>query len=132
MKPYIAPLSRMLPPVLLATLLGACVHGDNVERLHAGMSRDQVQAVLGPSESSAYSPGKECSYYTVLNAGILALAWMRPWRILNLLGFGFTWGIATAWGVLDYAPEKFASTEPFLLLFFAFYLAIEREFCESF
>lgn len=64
------------------------------------------------------------SYYTVLNAGILAMAWMRPWRILNLLGFGFTWGIATAWGVLDYAPEKFASTEPFLLLFFAFYLAL--------
>lgn len=64
------------------------------------------------------------SYYAALNAGILAIAWLRPWRILNLLGFAFTWGIATAWGVLDYAPDKFASTEPFLLLFFAFYLAL--------
>ncbi|MFX5562568.1 DUF2339 domain-containing protein, partial [Acinetobacter baumannii] len=30
----------------------------------------------------------------------------------------------TFWGVLQYAPDKFSSTEPFLLLFFAFYLLI--------
>ncbi len=64
------------------------------------------------------------SYYAVLNAAILAIAWVKPWRILNLLGFAFTWGIGTAWGVLRYDPSKFHSTEPFLLLFFAFYLAI--------
>lgn len=64
------------------------------------------------------------AYYAVLNAAILAVAWWKPWRVLNLLGFVFTFGIGTAWGVLSYAPAKFASTEPFLLLFFAFYLAI--------
>ncbi|UQA69697.1 DUF2339 domain-containing protein [Stenotrophomonas maltophilia] len=64
------------------------------------------------------------SYYAVLNAGIFAIAWFRPWRALNLLGFAFTFGIGTFWGVLQYAPEKFSSTEPFLLLFFAFYLLI--------
>ncbi|WNH53261.1 DUF2339 domain-containing protein [Stenotrophomonas oahuensis] len=64
------------------------------------------------------------SYYAVLNAAILAIAWWRPWRVLNLLGFAFTFGIGTFWGVLQYAPDKFASTEPFLLLFFAFYLII--------
>jgi uncharacterized membrane protein len=64
------------------------------------------------------------SYYAVLNTAILAIAWWRPWRALNLLGFAFTFGIGTAWGVLQYAPDKFVSTEPFLLLFFAFYLAI--------
>jgi uncharacterized membrane protein len=64
------------------------------------------------------------SYYAVLNAAILAIAWWRPWRVLNLLGFAFTFGIGTAWGVLQYNAEKFASTEPFLLLFFAFYLLI--------
>ncbi|MBN8798290.1 MAG: DUF2339 domain-containing protein, partial [Stenotrophomonas nitritireducens] len=64
------------------------------------------------------------SYYALLNAGIFAIAWVRPWRILNLLGFAFTWGIGTLWGVLDYTPAKFASTEPFLLLFFAFYLLL--------
>ncbi|AWH22553.1 MULTISPECIES: DUF2339 domain-containing protein [Stenotrophomonas] len=64
------------------------------------------------------------SYYAVLNAGIFAIAWFRPWRALNLLGFAFTFGIGTFWGVLQYRPEQFASTEPFLLLFFAFYLLI--------
>lgn len=64
------------------------------------------------------------SYYAVLNLAVLGVAWWKPWRVLNLLGFVFTFGIGTLWGVLDYAPQKFASTEPFLLLFFAFYLTI--------
>lgn len=63
-------------------------------------------------------------YYAVLNLGIFGIAWNRPWRLLNLLGFVFTFGIGTVWGVLDYQPAKFASTEPFLLLFFALYLLI--------
>ena len=64
------------------------------------------------------------SYYALLNAGIFAIAWVRPWRILNLLGFAFTWGIGTAWGVLQYSPAKFSTTQPFLALFFVFYLLL--------
>jgi uncharacterized membrane protein len=64
------------------------------------------------------------SYYAVLNGGILAVAWFKAWRPLNLAGFLFTFVIGTAWGVLSYQPGLFASTEPFLILFFLFYLAI--------
>jgi uncharacterized membrane protein len=64
------------------------------------------------------------SYYAVLNAGVFAIAWVRPWRVLNLLGFAFTFGIGTFWGVAKYVPEHYGSTQPFLLLFFAFYLLI--------
>ncbi|MBJ6983235.1 DUF2339 domain-containing protein [Luteimonas sp. MC1750] len=64
------------------------------------------------------------SYYALLNAAIFAIAWLRPWRELNLLGWIFTWGIGVAWGVLAYEPSKFATTQPFLLLFFAFYLLL--------
>lgn len=64
------------------------------------------------------------TYYALLNAGILALAFIRAWRSLNLLGFVFTWGIGAAWGVLHYSASQFASTEPFLLLFFAIYLLV--------
>ena len=64
------------------------------------------------------------SYYAVLNAMIFAVAWVRPWRALNVLGFAFTFGIGTLWGVLKYRPDLFGTTEPFLLLFFAFYLCI--------
>ncbi len=64
------------------------------------------------------------SYYAVLNAGILAMAWFKPWRALNLLGFAFTFIIGTAWGVMRYQPELRWSTEPFLALFFVFYVTI--------
>ena len=64
------------------------------------------------------------SYYALLNLAILAVAWVRPWRVLNLLGFFFTFAIGTAWGVLRYDPAQFASTEPFLVFHFLLYLAI--------
>ncbi|MDR2220596.1 MAG: DUF2339 domain-containing protein [Methylobacillus sp.] len=64
------------------------------------------------------------SYYMVLNLAILGIGWKRSWRVLNLLGFIATFGVATAWGVLKYEPEFFASTEPFLVLNFLFYLII--------
>ncbi|WP_159674615.1 DUF2339 domain-containing protein [Andreprevotia sp. IGB-42] len=64
------------------------------------------------------------SYYALLNAGIFAIAWFKAWRPLNLVGFFFTFGIGAAWGVQAYSPGLFASTEPFLLLFFLFYVGI--------
>jgi uncharacterized membrane protein len=64
------------------------------------------------------------SYYAVLNGGILAIAWFKAWRPLNVAGFLFTFVIGTAWGGLSYQPALFASTEPFLILFFLFYVAI--------
>ncbi len=64
------------------------------------------------------------SYYALLNAGILGIAWFKAWRSLNLLGFVFTFLVGTFWGVTRYRPEHFATTEPFLVLFFLFYVAI--------
>jgi uncharacterized membrane protein len=64
------------------------------------------------------------SYYAVLNAGILGVALFKSWRLLNVVGYVFTFGIGTLWGVQYYRPEHFASTEPFLVLFFVFYVAI--------
>ncbi|HOE40232.1 MAG TPA: DUF2339 domain-containing protein [Rhodoferax sp.] len=63
------------------------------------------------------------SYYLLLGAAIVTVAWLRAWRALNLLGFFATFGVATLWGVLKYQPEQLASTEPFLVAFFALYLA---------
>jgi uncharacterized membrane protein len=65
------------------------------------------------------------SYYSLLNAGVLAIALKRTWRALNLLGFAFTFIIGTTWGVLRYsANEHYLSTQLFLILFFLFYVAI--------
>lgn len=64
------------------------------------------------------------SYYALLNAGVFALALLRSWRPLNLLGFAFTFAIGTSWGVLSYSSEHYLSVQLFLLLFFAFYVFI--------
>lgn len=64
------------------------------------------------------------SYFVVLNGAVLALAWLRPWRVLHLVGFFCTFGIAGLWVADAYTPELFASTESFLVLFFLCYFAI--------
>ncbi|MGL6041184.1 MAG: DUF2339 domain-containing protein, partial [Deefgea sp.] len=75
------------------------------------------------------------SYYAILNAGIFGMAWFKAWRPLNLLGFIFTFSIATFWGALSYHPDLLANTLPFLILFFLFYVGISvlyalRQDCE--
>jgi uncharacterized membrane protein len=64
------------------------------------------------------------SYFALLNCFVLIIAWFRSWRPLNLLAFVFTYAIGTAWGVLRYQPENFATTEPFVALFFVMFVTI--------
>ncbi|WP_201193903.1 DUF2339 domain-containing protein [Pseudomonas fluorescens] len=64
------------------------------------------------------------SYFALLNAGILAIAWFKAWRPLNVIGFVGTFGIGFTWGLRSYTAELLWSTEPFLILFFLMYLAI--------
>ncbi len=63
-------------------------------------------------------------YFAVLNAAILAMAWFKAWRPLNLLGFIFTGVLALAWGTHAYRDALFVSCQAFLALFFLFYVAI--------
>ncbi len=63
-------------------------------------------------------------YYVLLNLGVLAVAWHKAWRPLNLLGFVFTFAIGALWGARFYRPEHFATTEPFLIAFFLIYVGI--------
>ncbi|MBE7416561.1 MAG: DUF2339 domain-containing protein [Ideonella sp.] len=64
------------------------------------------------------------SYYLVLDLGIAAVAWHRTWRSLNLIGFLGTFAVATAWGVLRYDPQQYASSQAFLIAFFVLFAAI--------
>lgn len=64
------------------------------------------------------------SYYAVLNAAVFGIAWKKSWRALNLMGFVFTFGVGTLWGAKYYRPELFNTVEPFLILFFLFYIVI--------
>ncbi len=58
------------------------------------------------------------SYYLLLNTGILAIAWFKTWRSLNMVGFLFTFGVGLLWGGREYRAEMFWQVEFFLLAFF--------------
>ncbi len=68
------------------------------------------------------------SYYLVLNLAIFGVAWFKSWRLLNVVGFAFTFLVGAIWGVTQYSPENFASTEPFLIIFFLLYVSISLLF----
>lgn len=64
------------------------------------------------------------SYYLILNSGILAVAYYRAWRILNLMGFLFTFGVGAMWGSKSYQSEYFLNCQIFLNAFFLIFAFI--------
>lgn len=68
------------------------------------------------------------SYYLVLNLAIAWIASRQTWKLLNLVGFFFTFGIGLAWGLRGWRPELLASTEPFLVAHVLLYLYISVQY----
>jgi uncharacterized membrane protein len=64
------------------------------------------------------------SYLTLLNAGVLATAFVKRWPLLAQLGFIATYIVYGAWWDTRFAPEKFAVAFVFLQLFFLIYALI--------
>lgn len=64
------------------------------------------------------------SYYALLNAVIISVAWRKAWRLLNLFGFIFTFGVYTLWLVSDYSNADLWPAIGFVLLFFVIYSLI--------
>ncbi len=88
----------------------------------AGITGGFLAPVLVSTEAG--SPISLFSYYLILNLGIAFIAFYRSWRLLNWLGFMFTFGIGTAWGTQSYHAGYFISTEPFLVSFLLLYILI--------
>jgi len=63
-------------------------------------------------------------YYLILDIAIFFISWFYSWRLLNILGFIFTYLIATAWGVLRYEPIYFNQVAIYWISFYLLYLAI--------
>lgn len=64
------------------------------------------------------------SYYLVINLVIFAIAWKKTWRLLNTIGFLFTFSIASLWGVNYYRPEYYSSMQMFLIVYFLLYVVV--------
>lgn len=64
------------------------------------------------------------AYYAILNLGVFVVAWFRTWRVLNVLGFLFTFTITGLWRATGYDPGDGLSADLFLVLFFLLYVAV--------
>lgn len=63
-------------------------------------------------------------YLALLDVGVFALACWRSWRGVALAGLLLSLGVTANWGLERYTPAHFATTEPFLLGYFALYSAL--------
>ncbi|HEU0044823.1 DUF2339 domain-containing protein [Sphingomonas sp.] len=63
------------------------------------------------------------AYYSILNLAVLYIASRRAWRLLNLLGFFATFGVATLWMAGGYRPTDFWVTQAFVAASVLIYLA---------
>jgi hypothetical protein len=80
---------------------GCAVPAKNLDRIQAGMSRDQVQSIMGQPEAVAHSPGKECAYYALLKD-----FWSRvPWSLSERYYVCFDEGKVESFGKVD-APAS--------------------------
>ena len=64
------------------------------------------------------------TYYAILNAAILGVSWYKTWPELNLLGFGFSFGITTFWLLHRHTEDEWVTTQPFVALFVLMYMAM--------
>lgn len=64
------------------------------------------------------------TYYSLLNLGVFAVAWFKTWRVLNVLGFLFTFSITGLWRASSYKPDDLVTADAFLILFFLMYVAV--------
>jgi len=64
------------------------------------------------------------SYYALLNLSIFIIAWFKSWRLLNVIGFVFTFAVYSLWFINSYQPENLYPALGFLLLFFLMYSSL--------
>ncbi|HWJ06706.1 MAG TPA: DUF2339 domain-containing protein [Steroidobacteraceae bacterium] len=113
-------LALMLVIVALAALLA--ILQDALPLALLGAAGGFLAPILTSSDGGNYQ--LLLGYYVVLDLGILALAFAKTWRPLNLLGFVFTFVVqflALAWA---YTPAHYWGTAPFLWAFFALFVGI--------
>lgn len=83
--------------LLIATLASGCVHGEAVEQVHAGMSREQVSALMGTPDGSTNTAGRECALYTVAKD-----FWSRvPWNMTDRYYVCFSDGKVDTFGLVS-------------------------------
>ena len=61
------------------------------------------------------------SYMTILNLGLLGVAFYKKWDLLTVLGFFFTYMLYTGWYAKFYTDAKFWPAIIFVTIFYLIY-----------
>lgn len=91
-----------LPLLGVSVALAACgVPARSIDRVHAGMDRNQVLSVMGPPDTVSHAAGKECAYYALLKD-----FWSRvPWSLSERYYVCYGDGKVASFGKVDAAPS---------------------------
>lgn len=68
---------RLALVMVAACALAGCIEGSTLDQVRAGMSKDQVMAIMGKPEGYAEKGGRDCAAYSVMKD-----FWRRtPWEV---------------------------------------------------
>ncbi|MFZ5779289.1 MAG: outer membrane protein assembly factor BamE domain-containing protein [Pseudomonadota bacterium] len=82
---------------IAALLAGCAAQAGDMDRVRAGMDRDQVRAIMGQPDTVAHAPGQQCSYYTLLKD-----FWSRvPWSMSDRYYVCFEENKVVSFGKVD-------------------------------
>jgi len=112
---------QMLPMTLaFALLLLICAVSVGLAVLQRALSLAMLASLGGYLAPLLLSTGGGShiglfSFYLLLSCGILAISVWQHWRVLNLLGLLFTFGVGGIWGLYGYQPAFYLSCQLFLI-----------------
>ncbi|CRL60021.1 DUF2339 domain-containing protein [Proteus vulgaris] len=106
--------------IALAIMVFICIVSVILAVLHRAISLAVLASLGGYLAPVLLSTGSGnyialFSYYLILSIGILIISHWQVWRLLNLIGFIFTFGIGFIWAIPNYAHTDYLPCQIFLI-----------------
>ncbi|MFU9075176.1 DUF2339 domain-containing protein [Proteus sp. LHD240705] len=106
--------------IALAIMVFICLVSVSLAVIHRAISLAILASLGGYLAPVLLSTGSGnyvalFSYYLILSIGILIISHWQVWRLLNLIGFAFTFGIAFIWAIPNYTHADYLPCQLFLI-----------------
>ncbi|MCO8050784.1 DUF2339 domain-containing protein [Proteus penneri] len=106
--------------IALAIMVFICIVSVILAVLHRAISLAVLASLGGYLAPVLLSTGSGnyialFSYYLILSIGILIISHWQVWRLLNLIGFAFTFGIGFIWAIPNYTHADYLPCQLFLI-----------------
>lgn len=106
--------------IALAIMVFICLVSVSLAVIHRAISLAILASLGGYLAPILLSTGDNnyvglFSYYLILSIGILIISHWQVWRLLNLIGFIFTFGIGFIWAIPNYTHDDYLPCQLFLI-----------------